>query len=359
MAVTSYTDATLNLILREFAIDDGQYDFKPLTSGLINDTFLVSTAGKPSYVLQRINHVVFENVSGLMANFELAVASLKSDTYAQINVIQTRKGQTYFSFQKPIGYWRLITYLADTRTFDNAPDANIAFEAGRIIGNFHQLLEDTEVAKFVDTIPKFHDIKFRAAQFQTALKTAGSERLTNAKNAISFAQKTLHQLSKLQLAELPVRICHNDTKLNNILFSEKTKKALCLIDLDTLMAGHFLYDFGDAIRTISNTGAEDEKNHALITFDLPLFKAFVMGLSSIPPFLNKKEVDQLSQGIVLMPFLHGIRALNDYLENDKYYKVNYENQNLDRAKSLFYFTQKALEQQENAQRILHELLPFK
>ncbi|MDB4291883.1 aminoglycoside phosphotransferase family protein [Maribacter sp.] len=359
MAVTSNTDISLNEILGQFTIPKGEYTFHPMTSGLINDTFLVSKSGSPLFVFQRINDTVFENVSGLMRNLELALTHLHGPKYCQLNLIKTLEGDSYYSSQKePIGHWRLVAFLDQTRTFDNAPNETVAFEAGRIIGNFHVLLEKSNPAAYVDTIPRFHDLALREDQFHDALKSADSNRLTVAKNAILFAEETIATLNTMQIEELPLRVCHNDTKLNNILFSEKTNKALCLIDLDTLMAGHFLYDFGDAVRTIANSAAEDEQKHEKITFDKSLFEAFVKGLASNGQFLSKKEIHSLSTGVVLMPFLHGLRALTDYLGNDGYYKVSYSSQNLDRALSLFNFTKKALNELASIRTIINATLRY-
>ena len=295
-----------------------------------------------------------------MGNLERALPYLHSESYTQLNLIKTKEGGSYYTTrEQTIGHWRLMGFLPHTRTYDNAPSAEIAFEAGRIIGNFHVLLEKSDPTTFVDTIPRFHDLELRKDQFYNALKSTDTDKLAIAKTSISFAKQTIATLKALQIADLPVRVCHNDTKLNNILFSEKTNKALCLIDLDTLMTGHFLYDFGDAVRTIANTAPEDERNHEKITFDIQLFEAFVDGLASNGVFLTKKEIDSLAIGVVLMPFLHGLRALTDFLENNRYYKVEYENQNLDRAESLFDFTQKSLDQLKFIENAVNEKLVAK
>ncbi len=357
MAVGRYSDQELNLIMRHFAVSDSSFDFNPMTSGLINDTFLVLSSNTPLYVLQRINHEVFQNVSGLMDNMCRTLSVLKSEGYTQLNLIKTTT-ENYFhtSGADAIGHWRLMEFIEDTRTYNTAPNTTIAFEAGRIIGLFHLLLAQTDPDEFVETIARFHDLSYRDQQFQNALKSAESERMALAAPASSFAQETLLLLRSLKAQELPIRVCHNDTKLNNILFSKKTDKAFCLIDLDTLMPGYFLYDFGDAVRTIANTAVEDETNHEKITFDQDRFKAFLEGLARHGQFLTKNERNTLSIGIVLMPFLHGLRALTDYLENDTYYKVSYHNQNLDRAQSLFAFTKKALGAQEDIKALIADIL---
>jgi serine/threonine protein kinase len=208
----------------------------------------------------------------------------------------------------------------------------------------------------VATIPRFHDIDLRKDQFRKAVTTTEVQRKETAESAIDFAQKILKVLEKIDLAPLPIRICHNDTKLNNILFSKETDEALCLIDLDTLMKGRFLYDFGDAVRTIVNTAPEDERDHSKITFKKELFEAFVGGLAANKSIFSQKEIETLHWGAVLMPFLHGIRALTDYLNGNIYYKVAYENQNLDRCRSLFDFTGKALNELDYMEGIVTDKL---
>jgi len=274
-----------------------------------------------------------------MGNIDRALKQLKSHDYHRIKLIPTTFGKSYANLHS--GYWRIITYVDNSTTYNTTTESEIAFEAGRVIGKFHLLLSGEKISQYIDTIPKFHDLELREMQFLAALARASNEKKEIAKNAISFAEDMLLKLSNIYEPKLPQRICHNDTKLNNILFSKETQKALCLIDLDTLMVGYFHYDFGDAIRTIVNTAPEDERNHDKITFEKRLFEAFIDGMVSNGTFLEKEEIEALPYGVILMPFLHGLRALTDYLNKNIYYKVTYENQNLDRCLSLYDFTKKA------------------
>lgn len=345
-----YSQEELKAILNEFKIAPKEYSFMPLTAGYINDTFLVFNEDKPLFILQRINHNVFKNIEGLMMNIDGALKKLKAKDYTQIKLMPSSLGKAYVSHTS--GYWRCMTYIANSTTYDTTIEPEIAFEAGRVIGKFHTLLAKDKLTQYTDTIPKFHDLELREMQFLASLAKASSEKKEIAKQAVSFSQDMLVKLANMTNGQLPKRVCHNDTKLNNILFSQETQKALCLIDLDTLMTGHFHFDFGDAIRTIVNTAAEDEQNHEKITFEKQLFEAFVNGLAVNGSFLNKEEISALPYGAILMPFLHGIRALTDYLNNNIYYKVAYENQNLDRCLSLFDFTKKALANIEYMKSIL-------
>ncbi|SIQ01907.1 phosphotransferase enzyme family protein [Maribacter ulvicola] len=338
------THQSIESILQEFNLNASECKYTPLNSGLINDTYLVSGATSEQYILQKINHNVFKNAGMLMDNINSTLPFLNADNYSQITFLSTVEGNNYL--QKNGEFWRIMTYIPNSTTYDTTNDTTTAYEAGRIIGGFHQLLKTVDATTIKDTLPKFHDLTHRTQEFKEALEHADEQRKQIAANAINQANLFLDELAQLNHKELPVRICHNDTKLNNILFSKTTYKALCLIDLDTIMKGYFFYDFGDAIRTVVNNAPEDEQNHDLINFNDGLFKAFVDGLAANEPFLTKADKESLPLGAVFMPFIHGLRALTDYLNNNKYYKVTYENQNLDRCLSLFNFAEKTLEKKD-------------
>jgi thiamine kinase-like enzyme len=343
---------TVSAILQYFGVERKSYVLETINNGYINDTYMVLYKENPVYILQRINHNVFNDIDGIMTNINNALISLNDEHYRKIELIKTTNDKPYHDNEN--GYWRLMSYINNSTTYNTTNDANIAFEAGRIIGKFHQLMESAHKAEYVDTLPNFHDLEFRKKQFISAKAIADSAKLDIAKDAILFAEEILEKLKVLGQVELPVRICHNDTKLNNILFSKESNKALCLIDLDTLMKGYFYYDFGDAVRTIVNTAPEDERELHKITFKRDLFNAFVDGIATNGPFLSKEEIHTLAIGAVFMPFIHGLRALTDYLNNNIYYKVAYKNQNLDRCISLFDFTQKALNEMDYMQHVIQE-----
>ena len=333
-------DSQYVAILHEFSIEKKNYNLHPINQGFINDTFLVFEGAQPQYILQRVNTNVFPNIDDLMNNLGKALEFLVDHDYAKITLVKTLSGNFYFK-SSDHSCWRLMTYIDNSIAHDTTTKKEIAFEAGRIIGKFHQLLQNAPIEDFIDTISDFHSLQLRERQFNDALAKSPKVLKEHAFKAIEFTQEFLLKLKEWDQSEIPVRLCHNDTKLNNILFEKETNKALCLIDLDTFMKGYFHYDFGDAVRTIVNTAAEDEKDHSKITFDRGLFESFVEGLGTTATFLTEKEIKLLPFGVLLLPFLHGIRALTDYLNGNIYYKVAYKNQNLDRALSLYDFTQKA------------------
>ena len=334
-------NSCLNSTLELFSIKKKIYEFKPIDQGFVNDTYYVLDKGRPVFIFQRINHLIFENVAGLMNNIGSALHYLKDTDYSAISLAKTYTGEIYCK-NKQQEYWRLMSYIDDSTAYNTTTESKIAYEAGKILGKFHQLLQKAPMANFVDTIPYFHNLKLRENQFKEAMDSAISEKMDTAKEAVIFAKETILKLQELTQAKLPIRICHNDPKLNNILFSNKSNKALCLIDLDTIMKGYFYNDFGDAVRTIVNAAEEDEQNHSKITFNETLFEAFIEGLKINVSFLTKEELQSLPLGAVFMPFIHGLRALTDFLNKDVYYKISYKNQNLDRCLSLFNFTKKAL-----------------
>jgi len=340
-------------ILERFNINTQDVAFKPITAGYINDTFLVLKSDTPVYILQRINHNVFKNVSQLLKNIDQALLKLQADDYSTIKLLKADNGESYCNHEN--SYWRLMTFINDSTTHNTTTDPKIAYEAGRIIGRFHNLLQFESPEAFVETIPDFNNLPFRITEFNTAFKSTSEDRKKQAKDDIEFVTQSLSKLTAFYNSELPLRVCHNDTKLNNILFS-KSNEALCLIDLDTIMSGYFHYDFGDAVRTIVNTANEDEQDLSKITFNKPLFEAFVNGLDSNDSFLNNEEIKLLPIAAALMPFMHGLRALTDFLNGNIYYKVTYENQNLDRCKSLFHFTKLVLNHETYMEDIIDKTL---
>lgn len=337
----NYSQEELHVLLGYFSVKVGAVKFEPLTSGLINDTYIVYSEGNPSYILQRINERVFTDVNGLMTNCCNALKHLKAPDYAKIVLLKTKEEKNYY--HGPQGFWRLVSYLPETITYNTTNSISAVYEAGRIIGRFHTLLKSEVPNDYTDTIPNFHDLNLRVDQFQKALANAPKHKIKECESSIAFVIATVALLQERITADLPVRICHNDTKLNNILFSKKTNEALCLIDLDTIMKGHLMFDFGDAVRTVVNPAKEEEQDLSLIGFRTDFFESFVKGFAFNEDIWTEQELKSLPYGAILMPFLHGLRALTDYFNGNKYYKVSYEKQNLDRALGLFQFAKKTTE----------------
>lgn len=326
----------LSSIISEFEIDPLRYGFKEIGQGYINKTFCVTHPSEPSYILQRINKEVFPEIPAIMENIESALEYLRGEDYESIRLIKTKKNKTLLITEKG-EYWRLMTAIENSIAFTNTKKGIVAFEAAKILAKFHALLQNAPPEKFKVVLPNFLDLEYRSSQFYQALEGAEKETLSKAKNAIHKAKKTLQFLQEKDPGDLPIRVCHNDTKLSNILFDKDSQKALCLIDLDTIMPGRFYYDFGDAIRTLVNSSPEDERDLRKIHFDKKQFARCLDGMKELRSILQEEEINSLAYGVVYMPFLHGLRALTDYLMKNKYYKVSYPQQNLDRSNSLFEF----------------------
>ncbi|MBG6062317.1 Ser/Thr protein kinase RdoA (MazF antagonist) [Flavobacterium sp. CG_9.1] len=321
--------------------------FEELASGHINDTYLIKTHEKPYFVLQRINHKVFKNVPGLIHNKVAISRHLKeklghlSEQVLRRHVldfINTKNGAPYYK-DKDGNYWNMMVYIEDSVTFETVNNEEVAYEGGKLFGNFLFLTSDFLASKLTDVIPKFHDMSFRFSQFEEALKVASVERLNLANTYITEVnelKEEMHILQKLkESGAIKLRVTHNDTKISNALF-DKDNKGLCVIDTDTVMPGIVHYDFGDAIRTICNTAPEDEKKLELVNFNICYYKAYVKGfLEKIESDLSAVEIEHLPLGAKTMIFIMAIRFLTDFLNGDIYYKTAYPEHNLDRAKNQF------------------------
>lgn len=319
--------------------------YKELASGHINDTYLIETLQKPYFVLQRINHGVFKDIPGLISNkFSISchiqnkLIHLPEEEFKRrvLSFVNTKSSNSYYKDSEG-NYWNLMLYIDDSITFETVKNEEVAYEGGKLFGDFLNLTSDFDISKLTEVIPKFHDMSFRYSQFEDALKIASEERLNKAKACIKkveYLKNEMHILQRLkESGEIKLRVTHNDTKISNALF-DLNNKGLCVIDTDTVMPGIVHYDFGDTIRTICNTAAEDEKNLELVNFNLAYYKAYVKGfLKEVGPSLSPIEMEYLPLGAKTMIFIMAIRFLTDYLNGDIYYKTAYPEHNLIRAKN--------------------------
>jgi Ser/Thr protein kinase RdoA (MazF antagonist) len=344
----------LTFILSQFQITLNDVSIQPINQGYINDTFLIKSNKKTEYILQRVNANVFKKIDVLHQNFYKALLRLKGNDYKEISIIPTHDNSLYYVQND--NYWRLLTYINNSDAFNFTKDPKIAFEAGKILGKFHTLLSNENPDNFEDIISNLNHLPSKIIDFEIALANTSIIRKETAKHLINFALENKSLFNDFYTTDLPLRICHNDTKLNNMLFDKHTKKGLCFIDLDTIMKGYFHYDFGDAVRTVVSESNEDEKELENIKFNRTLFENFVEGLALYKSILAPKEIEFLPISCVLMPFMHGLRALTDYLNGNIYYKVSYENQNLDRCQSLFEFTKKTINEQQFIEAVIKSKL---
>lgn len=329
-------------ILRHFLPQSNDFEALPITQGLINDSYKISFPDQ-AYFLQRLNTQIFQNSEDLMFNIGQWQQALRGSSLLAPTFLKTTQG-SFFARDEQGHLWRMQTYIPNAMAYDIAPDEKIASEAGKLLGHFHHISKTLNTQTFKTPIPQFQDIHLRWQQFQQACHQADANSLQAAQKTIEILQ-TLKDFAFNTPKELLVRLCHNDTKLNNMLFHEKRQQGICLVDLDTLMPGFAFYDFGDALRTVANTAAEGDVNTPVL-FKTAHAVSFISGLCEWPEAFTKKEWLSLPFGAVYMPFLHGLRAITDFLSGNLYYKVSYPNENLDRAQSLLSFAQKAYEKQD-------------
>lgn len=337
----------------------------PTGSGHINDSYLVQfdDAGKTAqYVLQRINHAIFSDPAGLMLNIQRVTQHLAAkladypDAHRRtLTVIPTRDA-TAFHLDQSGNYWRAYPFLQNTRSYDVVESPAQAYEAAKAFGNFQRLLADLPAPRLHDTIPDFHHSPKRFAQFQQALAADVANRAQIARPEIEFALRREAFTSILLDANLPERVTHNDTKFNNVLLDDRTGEALCVVDLDTVMPGLALYDFGDMVRTATSPADEDEQDLSRVTMQLPMFEALARGyLESAGDFLTPAEHAHLVAAGKLITLEQGLRFLADYLAGDRYYKTHRPDQNLDRCRTQFQLVASIEQQQDAMQRVVESL----
>ena len=327
-------------ILRGFQLDAEPVSCAPYGCGHINATYLAVTASGRRYILQKINHHTFRDVAGLMENITAVTEFLRTktdDPRSVLTLVRTHEGESYLHAQE--GYWRVYNFVEDTLCLQLPETDEDFYQSAVGFGTFQQLLAEFPAAQLHETIPNFHNTPDRYRAFLDVLNRDPMRRAAQVQPEIEFALARQSEMAALQNAltvgELPLRVTHNDTKLNNVLLDAKTRKALCVIDLDTVMPGSSLYDFGDSIRFGAATAAEDERDLSKMELSLERFRAFTRGYIRACPNLTQKEVELLPLGAKVMTMECGVRFLTDYLDGDHYFAVHRSGQNLDRARTQF------------------------
>jgi Ser/Thr protein kinase RdoA (MazF antagonist) len=345
----------LRAIVRQFQIYGELTAAEPYGSGHINDTYCVACdqgGTRVRYILQRINHNIFKNPVALMENIQRVTAHLDRKSTGErdqsrrvLTLISTRDGR--FSYRDGEGnYWRAYFFIERARTYDAVESPRQAFEAAKAFGHFQRLLADLPAPRLHDTIPYFHHTPKRFVTLETAIQADAVNRAKLAQPEIEFALKHKAMTSVLLDAGMPERVTHNDTKLNNVMLDDDTGEGICVIDLDTVMPGLALYDFGDMVRTTTSPVGEDDRDLSKVTMQFPMFEALVRGyLESASEFLTPAEKRLLAFSSKLITFEIGLRFLTDLLAGDTYFKVHRENHNLDRCRTQFKLVE-SIEQQE-------------
>lgn len=351
MGETNLSNDRIDEVAARFQTKGAAVEHAPYGNGHINDTFLVVCGMREGerrrYILQKMNHSIFkmpqqlmENVVNVTEYLREMIARRGGDPDREtLNVVKTKDGSNYYLDDEG-NYWRMFLFVEQTVCLEKVESAKDFYDSAVAFGNFQKMLSDYPAQTLYETIPNFHNTPSRFADFRKAVQEDRMGRAAQAKEEIAFAlarEKDTRVLTDmLKAGELPLRVTHNDTKLNNILFDADTKKAICIIDLDTVMPGLSHYDFGDSIRFGASTGAEDEKDLDKIEMDLSLFEAFTKGyLEGCGGSLTEKEIEMLPMGAKLMTYECGIRFLADFLEGDTYFKIHRDGHNLDRARTQF------------------------
>jgi len=361
----------LKAVFSQFAIDGDYISHRFLKVGHINDTYLIEArchGALEHYIFQKINHFVFRDPEKLMSNFERITGHIRAKVEKMpgrnpdretLNLARSRFGKSYH-LSSDGDFWRAYRYVGDCHIIEIAKKPEQAFEAGRAFGCFQKLLADFPASSLHETIPFFHHTPRRFARFKEVLEQDSQKRADGASEAVAFVLRREPMTSVIARAledgSLPLRITHNDTKINNVLFDDRTEKAVCIIDLDTTMPGSALYDFGDMVRTTTSFAAEDEEDLARVKMEMDMFRALAAGyLEEAGDFLTEKELELLVFSGRLITLTIGLRFLTDYLEGDVYFRIHRPGQNLDRARVQFALVKSMEDQEEEMEKCVLSL----
>ena len=314
---------------------------EPYGCGHINTTYLVTTDALRHYIMQKINLTVFPDVDGLMENVAAVTSFLASQTddpRGAMHLVPTREGKSYWKDENG-GCWRMYEFVEDSICLQSPESDQDFYESAIAFGRFQQQMAGFDAATLHETIPNFHNTPDRYRQFRETLAADPMGRCGDVAEEIAFVLAREGEAGTLRSMQesgrLPLRVTHNDTKLNNVMLDAATRRALCVIDLDTVMPGLSLYDFGDSIRFGAATAAEDERDLSKVEMSLHLFRIFTRGFLTACPGLTPEEKAMLPMGAKLMTLECGIRFLKDHLDGDHYFTIHRPGQNLDRARTQF------------------------
>jgi len=359
--------ADVQLIAKQFQMAGEFVDAVPITRGHINDTVAVAfrqNGGTRRYVLQRINRHVFNNPVAVMDNIERVTSRIRrklmeagaSDIDRRVLTIMLTRAGHNCHVTSTGDYWRAYLFIEGAYVLDVVNTPQQVYQAAREFGLFQKYLTDLPSPRLAETIPDFHHTPKRIAALECAITSDAVNRAALVKPEIDFALRHKPMTGHLLAAGFPERITHNDTKFNNIMFDNVTGEGLCVLDLDTVMPGLALYDFGDMVRTATSPAAEDECDLTKVNMQMPMYEALVSGyLATAGDFLTPGEKANLAFSGKLITFETGVRFLTDYLEGDHYFKVHREGHNLDRCRAQFKLVESIEQQEEQMNRLVLNL----
>lgn len=334
-------------IAKKFQIVGDVQSIVPYGEGHINDTYLVTLKNSPiQYILQRLNTKIFANYKGLMDNIQKVTAVMQNIVRLQggdvdrecMQLVPTLDGKYYIVDGDDC--WRMSLFVNNTVVYQVIDSPTVFENTGEAFGKFIAILDGFDASSLCEVIPNFHNSVDRYNKFLTSIEQNKSKRAHLVEKEIDFVKQRADRLSlivdALTKGQIPLRVTHNDTKINNVLIDKDTGKAICIIDLDTIMPGSLLYDFGDSIRSGCNTALEDEKNLDVVHFDIDLYRSYCKGfLRGIGDKITDKELEMLHIGAIVITLECGIRFLTDYLDGDVYFKTDYPDHNLVRCHTQF------------------------
>ncbi len=361
-------------IVAQFNIEGRYIDHQPIRSGLINQTFLVTIESPQGhncrYIFQRINTNVFREPYHVMDNIIRVTEHIKqhmietNGVYARrvLSFATSKDGAPYYESNEH-GFWRAYEYVENSTAYNLAPSADHFFEAGRAFGEFQLYLTDYDATTLYETIPNFHNTVSRVADLKKAIAADTAGRLKDVQAEVDFLLAREREagtlVEALENGKIPYRVTHNDTKINNVLFDNLTDKAICVIDLDTVMPGSSLYDFGDAVRSGACAAAEDEPDLNKVEIDLNKYRLFTKGfIKGTHSLLTREEIALMPISVKIMAYELATRFLTDYLNGDIYFHTDYNGQNLLRTRTqikLVADVEKKLEEMTNYARQYAEL----
>lgn len=356
----------LRKVAEEFLNSQKIVEINQIESGHINKTYVV-VMPECNYILQEINTHVFNSPFGMMHNIKEVTEHIKKKLIyegrdpnrATLNIVTSRLGQDIVIYKNR--YWRCMQYINGSKTYEIIESEKMFYEVGKAVGEFQFLLSDFHTRILDDTIRHFHDTPYRYERFLDIVKLDHHNRVQECQEEIQFIHD--HSVffanitSKLEKKMIPQRVTHNDTKLSNVLLDERTGKALCLIDLDTVMKGSILYDYGDALRIGASIAAEDEVNLEKVKIDLKLIEAFTRGfLGEVKDILWPAEAKTLYDGYLIITCEIAMRFLHDYLDGDVYFRISREKHNLDRARNQIKLVKEIEEKQKEIKQIINKVL---
>ena len=349
---------TLTQVLNQFDLGSAPESCERYGHGHINETYLVVTQQGKRFILQKINNTIFKNTDALMGNIEAVTSYLRQqndDERRVMRLVKTVDEKPYLTHTDG-SLWRVYVFVEDSICLQKPETPGDFYESAVAFGNFQQMLQDFPADTLYEIIPNFHNTRDRYRIFHEILEKDPMGRAKDVQPEIEFAlnreKEAATLVELLEAGKLPLRVTHNDTKLNNVMLDAETRTALCVIDLDTVMPGLSLYDFGDSIRFGAATGDEDERDLNKIEMSLELFETYTKGFLSACPGLTDMEIQMLPMGAKLMTLECGVRFLTDYLDGDHYFANRREGQNLDRCRTQF----KLVADMENKWAEMHEIV---